>query len=129
MREGHVFRPVEGPGHLFGHIRLDDGNIVGSLEEEVVVIPAGGSIGHVDGRNRLDEPAAGNHRHIPGPVGPGQWLKDFLVNLLQFLHEEGVGVVTGQAAEGGGVDHGKNHLEKSNCWIKKTERYQVKSEK
>ena len=99
--EGHIFREIEGAGHLFGHIRLDDRNIIGRLKEEVVVIPAGGSVGYIHGSDGFQQSAAGNDRHIPRPVRTGKRLQDFIIHLLQFFHEEGIGIVHRQAA---GID-------------------------
>ena len=104
--ERHVFREVEGPGHRFGHVRLDDGDVVRGVEEEVVVLSAGGSIGHVDGRDGFDQPAAGDHGHIPGPLGRGQRLEDGPVDLLELLHQEGgdvVGTAGHAPAQGDGL--------------------------
>ena len=99
-RDGHVLGEVEGSRHLLVHIRLDDGDIVGRLEEEVVVVPAGRGVGHINGRDGFHQAAAGDDRHIPGPVRTGQGLQDYLVDLLQFLHEEGQGIARRQTARG-----------------------------
>ena len=103
----HVLREIEAPGDRLGHVRLDDGDVVGHVEEEVVVLPAGGGVGHVDGRDGLQEASAGNDRHVAGPLRSGQGLEDGLVDLLELLHEEGVSVIGRHAAARSG--RGMNH--------------------
>ena len=92
--ERHVFGEVEGPRNRLGHVRLDHGDVVRHVKEQVIVLPAGGSIGHVDGRNRLNQASAGNDRHIPRPLRGGQGLKDDVVNLFELLHQESISIIT-----------------------------------
>ena len=95
--EGHILGEVEAASHGLAHVRLDDGDIVGGVEDQVILALAAGAIGHVHGDDGFQQAAAGDDGHIPGPVGGGQGLPDLLVHLLQLLHEEGIGVVGGQA--------------------------------
>ena len=103
--EAHVLGEVEGAGNLLGHIRLDHGDLVGGVEEEVVVVLAGGGIGDVDGGNGLNESASGDDRHIPGPVRGRERFEDLIIDPLQFLHEERIGVIRRQPANRRGFDH------------------------